>query len=140
MREAVDPKEESRIGAIAGRLGLLVLLTTLIAAGCSCGGDAGASPLEAVSPETRAVYKDRCSICHDDRGRGQGPGGRSLNPLPPDFSDGGWQTAWSDDLIRKSIVGGGLAIGKTAQMPAYPDLEDTPELEEIIRLVRAFGE
>lgn len=52
--------------------------------------------LLAASPENlargKALYAGNCAACHGDAGRGDGPGGRGLNPPPRDFTlAGGWK-------------------------------------------------
>jgi mono/diheme cytochrome c family protein len=34
----------------------------------------------------KALYETYCSVCHGDKGTGEGPGGMSLNPKPRNFT------------------------------------------------------
>jgi hypothetical protein len=46
----------------------------------------------------------------------------------------------TDAEIRKTILEGGLAVGKSPIMPAQPQLADKPEvLDEMVKLVRSFA-
>ena len=46
----------------------------------------------------------------------------------------------TDEQIRKTIVMGGAAVGKSPMMPASPDLDSKPEVVEgLVKIVRKFG-
>jgi mono/diheme cytochrome c family protein len=86
------------------------------------------------------VFKSRCAACHGNEGRGDGPGAAALNPKPRNYHDTAWQTQVSDDQIKKTIVYGGAAVGKSPMMPANPDLDAKPEVvDNLVRIVRGFG-
>jgi hypothetical protein len=95
----------------------------------------GAIPVAAV-----LYYKDKCLTCHGATGKGDGEGAKALDPKPRSFADKAWQTSVSDDQIRDITVRGGPAVGKSAGMPAHPDLKGKPEvLNGLVALIRAFG-
>ena len=76
----------------------------------------------AETPKTAAqIYVDRCAACHGKEGKGDGPTANTLNPRPRSFADPAWQASATDETLRKVIVGGGPAIGKSPLMPANPD-------------------
>jgi hypothetical protein len=50
-----------------------------------------------------------------------------------------WQKSLTDEQIRKAIVYGGAAVGKSPLMPALRDLEGKPELDELLAVVRSFN-
>lgn len=86
------------------------------------------------------LYVKRCTVCHGKEGKGDGPGAAALEPKPRTFADPAWQKAISDDQIRKVIVGGGTAVGKSAAMPANPDLKNKPEVVDgLVQKVRGFA-
>jgi high-affinity iron transporter len=90
--------------------------------------------------EARAprVYAERCATCHGAAGRGDGLAGRSLEPPPRDYADRGWQASISDDEIGATIRRGGAATGRSAAMPAHPDLSDA-ELRDLVAYIRSVG-
>jgi mono/diheme cytochrome c family protein len=97
-----------------------------------------AAPVAAVDP--KEVFTSRCATCHGASGHGDGPAAAALNPKPRNYTDGAWQKSVTDDQIRKTILYGGAAVGKSPVMPASPDLESKPEvLDGLIKLVRAFA-
>jgi uncharacterized membrane protein len=90
--------------------------------------------------EARAVFTQRCAPCHGPEGRGNGPSSAALNPKPRNYHDPEWQKAVTDETIAKTILQGGMAVGKSDIMPANPDLEQKPEVvTELVKLLRSFG-
>lgn len=79
-------------------------------------------------------------MCHGASGKGDGPTAATLNPKPRDLSSKEWQKSLSDAQIHAVIVKGGVATGKSALMPANPDLEDKAAVvDELVKIVRAYG-
>ncbi len=108
--------------------------TTASASGASASGDASAA---------RKYFKQKCVVCHGEEGGGDGPGAAALTPKPRAFSDKEWQKSVDDAYLKKIIVGGGSAVGKSNIMPGNPDLEDADKAEvvtELVKLVRSYGE
>jgi uncharacterized membrane protein len=109
----------------------------LLGAWIAQGADVNA--LDSNASMARDLFAVRCAMCHGDGGAGDGPGGVALKPPPRDFRDAAWQAATTDELIRKTIVEGGAAVGKSGTMPAHPDLAaDEEVLKELILYVRGF--
>lgn len=89
--------------------------------------------------EARKLFNTKCVVCHGDHGAGDGPGAAALNPKPRAFGDPMWQANVTDDQIKKTIVGGGAAVGKSAAMSANPELADkADELTALVKIVRDF--
>jgi mono/diheme cytochrome c family protein len=90
--------------------------------------------------EARRMFSTICATCHGSGGHGDGPASQALNPKPRNYTDKAWQASVTDDDIKKIILLGGQAVGKSAVMPAQPQLQNQPEvLNEIVKLIRAFG-
>ena len=124
------------------------ILVVIAALGCAKKesaetGAAATPPPAAPSPsavEAQNLYGTVCATCHGPGGRGDGPAAANLNPKPRDYTDKAWQASVGDAEIRKTILEGGLAVGKSPIMPAQPQLADKPEvLEEMIKIVRGFA-
>ena len=101
----------------------------------------GAEPTEPVPPaaEAKAIWESACATCHGAEGRGDGSMAGRLNPPPRDHSDPAWQDSVTDEEIAAVIVEGGLAVGKSATMPARTELAQKPEvLAELVRRIRGF--
>jgi mono/diheme cytochrome c family protein len=106
-----------------------------------------AAPVESVEPlpppdpaqEARKLFNTKCITCHGDHGAGDGPNAATLDPKPRAFGDAKWQDSVTDDQIKKTIVEGGPAVGKSAAMSANPELQDKPEeLNALLKIVRDF--
>ena len=93
----------------------------------------------AAQANAKAIFAQRCTLCHGLDGKGTGPAAANLNPKPRDYSDAKWQAGVTDELLAKTIVEGGAAVGKSMMMPPNPDLKDKPEVvTELVHLIRAF--
>jgi mono/diheme cytochrome c family protein len=89
--------------------------------------------------DARKLFSTKCIVCHGDHGAGDGPGAAALNPKPRAFGDATWQASVTDDQIKKTILEGGAAVGKSAAMSANPELSDKPdELTALVKIVRDF--
>lgn len=92
----------------------------------------------AASPKADELFKGRCAPCHGETGHGDGPGAAALNPKPRNYTDVSWQNSVSDEHIKQTILYGGAAVGKSPMMPANPDLENSPDLDGLVKKVRSF--
>ena len=92
------------------------------------------------SAQAKQIFDSRCAACHGPDGRGNGPGAAALNPKPRNYHDQEWQSKVTDDEIRKAIVYGGAAVGKSPAMVSNPDLDSKPAVVEgLLHIVRDFG-
>lgn len=97
------------------------------------------APLLSAPPAARSTYDERCAPCHGPSGRGDGPLSLSMTPPPRDLSDRLWQSNVSNQHLRRVILGGGGAVGKSLAMPAQPQLaRDLPLVDGLVTLVRSF--
>lgn len=127
----------------------LTLACLLMMAACSkpghsgtgAGGAAqgvGATNAQPVA-DAHELFKSRCTPCHGETGHGDGPGAAALNPKPRNYTDVVWQKSVKDEDIKKTILYGGAAVGKSPIMPANPDLDGKPELDGLVAIVRGFS-
>jgi hypothetical protein len=83
---------------------------------------------------------DRCASCHGAFGKGNGPEAAKLSKPPRDFSDPTWQLAVSDRHLRQVILQGGVAVGKSGEMPPSPDLAaDHEVMRALLQHVRVLA-
>jgi hypothetical protein len=112
-------------------------------AGTGAGGAAPAQRAGATNAQpavdTHELFTSRCAPCHGESGHGDGPGAAALMPKPRNYTDLAWQRSVKDEDIKKTILYGGAAVGKSPNMPANPDLEGKPELDGLVAIVRGFG-
>ena len=101
----------------------------------------GGGPNGDAAAEAKQLFFTVCAQCHGHDGTGMGPAAESLNPKPRNYTDAAWQKTVSDDDIKKIILEGGQAIGKSAMMPANPNLVERPEVvSELVKIIRGFGQ
>lgn len=103
-----------------------------------------AAPVPAVAKgpadEVKEVFATRCSTCHGVAGKGDGVAAAALNPKPRDITDKAWQKSVTDDHLKKVIVEGGAAVGKSPLMTANPDLKDKPAIVDgLVAIIRDLG-
>ena len=122
-------------------------LFTLLLLLPACGGELptpkapGSEPAAAVvsDAQVKAQFDSVCFTCHGATGHGDGPGAGALNPKPRSFADAAWQASVTDEHIKKTIVFGGAAVGKTAQLPAHPHYKGNDAmLDGLVKIVRGF--
>ncbi|MDP3274675.1 MAG: hypothetical protein Q8Q09_05725 [Deltaproteobacteria bacterium] len=92
-------------------------------------------------PESRArmVFSSRCASCHGSEGRGDGVAAAGLQPRPRNFADPAWHDRANDAYLRRVIVEGGAAVGRSALMPPAPDLRGQPlVLDALVQQVRVM--
>jgi mono/diheme cytochrome c family protein len=115
----------------------------LFAAACgksSAPASGGSAIPAAAIAEADTIFAQRCTPCHGPTGAGDGAASASLTPKPRNFHDPAWQSSVKDDHIQKIISYGGAAVGKSAAMPANPDLTaKTDVVAALTNKIRAFG-
>lgn len=124
---------------------LIPLSLAAIVAATACGGGDGGTKAQrsfgipAARKEANEVFASLCVTCHGNSGHGDGPGAAAIEPKPRSFADPAWQASVTDEHITKTIVYGGAAVGKSALMPAQPQLKGKTELlEHLVAIVRGF--
>jgi len=127
------------------KIRLAVLLTATLCAGLVLGGcrkkpgevskSSGVIDLAAA----KKIFAARCVACHGKSGKGNGPGAKGLKPPPRDYSDAKWQASVTDEQLKKTVLSGGLAVGKSALMPGNPDLKGKDAvLNGLVKIIRGF--
>ena len=106
-------------------------------------GSAAATSAQAAADdpaaEAKKYFDTTCVVCHGKDGKGDGPGAAALNPKPRNYTDVKWQEEVKDEELRKAILEGGAAVGKSAAMPPNPQLKSKPKVvDELVKIVRGF--
>lgn len=124
---------------------LLATVALLAACGGNDGDGAGSGSRRSLGvpparKEANAVFESICVTCHGSVGHGDGPGAAACDPKPRSFADPAWQASVTDEQIERTVVFGGAAVGKSAQMPAQPQLKGKTELlQQLVGIVRGFA-
>lgn len=131
-----------------------LLLATLLLAACgkndkppppssgSPGQKPESGPREPVAQQSEAqrMFLTVCATCHGADGSGNGPAAESLTPKPRNYTDPEWQASVTDADLKKIILEGGQAVGKSPMMPAQVQLRDKPDvLNELVMIIRGFA-
>lgn len=130
----------------ASRIPILALIAGIGLTACSKEKKA---PPETTEPttasaviEARNIFKTRCVNCHGEKGDGQGPSAAALSPKPQDYTDPAWQAKVTDEELKKAIIFGGKAVGKSELMLPNPDLENPAKaavVDELVKMIRGFA-
>jgi hypothetical protein len=141
--------QPNRARLVRPRTATSLLSCALLLAIAACGGDDEAAtgsskpavPISAADrQEADTKFKVLCATCHGESGKGDGPGAVALNPKPRNYTDANWQKTVTDEELRKIIVQGGQAVGKSPLMPPNPDLQTKPGVvEALVQKVRSFA-
>ena len=103
--------------------------------------ETGPRPKETEADRTAMqLFMTECAKCHGTEGLGNGPSSVALNPKPRNYTDPAWQASVTDDEIKRIILEGGGAVGKSAAMMSFSALKDQPDvLDALVRIVRGFA-
>ena len=89
-------------------------------------------PSEEMLEQASELYAQRCANCHGSKGDGKGVMASKLNPPPRNLRSYAWFKKTTPKYLKRVILGGGSAIGKSLLMPANPDLRNKPKLVEAL--------
>jgi mono/diheme cytochrome c family protein len=82
----------------------------------------------------RRLYSQNCAACHGERGYGDGPAGRNLNPPPANLVGIGRMPMVGDGYLYWTIADGGQPLGTA--MPAYKDTLKRSDIWKIVLFLR----
>lgn len=99
---------------------------------------AEAAPALADAAAAKASYTTFCVKCHGENGKGDGSAAATLKTKPRDFTDCAKMSAISDDTLFKVVKEGGAAAGLSADMPAWKDGFEDPDIKDLVAYVRTF--
>lgn len=91
----------------------------------------------------KAIYEKKCLKCHGSTGNADGPSAAMLAKKPGVFSDANLfkdkenLDMTPDERMAKIIRSGGLSVGKSKLMQAYPSFSDD-EIKDLISYLKTF--
>jgi len=86
----------------------------------------------------KQIFQQICSPCHGAEGHGDGPASAALNPKPRNLADAEYMGPLNDRYLFELISRGGLAMGKSALMPAQTGLV-SQDINNVIAYVRTLA-
>jgi mono/diheme cytochrome c family protein len=99
----------------------------------------GGASADGIPAEAKELFASKCAMCHGADGTGNTPAAGMLDPKPRNYTDAAWQASVTDDELKKIIVKGGQAVGKSGNMPGNPDLETKPAVVDgLVKIIRGF--
>ena len=81
----------------------------------------------------KKTFKLRCTVCHGERGRGDGPGGKALTPKPADFGSEKVQGQLDGEIFWKISEGRGPMI-------TWKHILSEKERWELVNFIRTLKE
>ena len=80
----------------------------------------------------------RCSACHGDSGKGDGPAAIALNPKPRNYTDCAVMGTKSDAELFKVIKEGGPAVGLSPLMAPFGSQLNDKEVWDVVAFIRSI--
>jgi len=113
-------------------LALLAPLFALLSVDCAMAADA---------EKGKALFAQRCAMCHGDKGAGDGPLAATMpeGQKPRKLSDGlaANKYATDDAKLTELLQKGGAGVGLSVLMPAQPDLKPA-DLADLVAFVNSL--
>jgi mono/diheme cytochrome c family protein len=85
--------------------------------------------------EGRAIYRERCILCHGDLGDGRGVRARDLSPQPRNLTDPDWQARSDARHIYRAIAEGRPGTA----MPSWKPTLNPSEIWSLVAYVRTLA-
>jgi mono/diheme cytochrome c family protein len=92
------------------------------------------APSAAAIASARSIYLDKCSQCHGDAGKGDGPQGKMYDPAPGNLTDAKHMSALTDGELFYQISEG------RKPMPAFKKRLTEKQRWQLVLLVRSIAE
>ena len=112
-----------------------VLLTLSLVGGVSV---ALAQADSADAARGEQVYKLYCVTCHGEKGDGEGPVGKTLDPHPRDFTKGDFKYGGTDQDIFDVITNGAAAKGGSPLMAPWGAVVPEADRWAIVKHIRSL--
>lgn len=91
----------------------------------------GATPAFAESAEDN--YKLYCWQCHGSAGVGKGINAPHLSVQPRNHTSAKDMSALTEESVMKAIKFGGVAVGKSTQMPPFGNILSDDEIKDMVK-------
>ena len=115
------------------------LIVLALAMSASVSGESSAADHVRAGARGQADYATYCAPCHGERGAGDGPLARMLDPAPARHSDAAFMNGLSDEYLFRLLKTGGQAFGKSPLMGAWGKILSEERLRDLIVFLRSLG-
>lgn len=87
----------------------------------------------------KAKFQQLCASCHGATGKGDGAASAALNPKPRNLADAAYMKTRTDADLKKVIMEGGSAVGKSASMPPWKASLQGADVDNIVTFIRTLS-
>lgn len=87
----------------------------------------------------KALYGRMCASCHGATGQGDGVAGVALPVKPSSFGTPAFWSGRTDESLRKVIVEGGAAVGKSPLMAPFGASLSADEVSSLVLYLKTFA-
>ena len=89
--------------------------------------------------EAKNLYATYCTVCHGEKGKGDGVAAKGLPAKPADHTNGAVMNQLSDKFLIDVISKGGGAVGKSSFMPAWGASLNERQIRDIVTFIRSIA-
>ncbi len=84
------------------------------------------------------IYSLYCVACHGEKGDGQGPVGKTLEPAPRDFTQGDFKYGGTDQAIFDVITNGAASKGGSPLMAPWSAVIPEADRWALVKHIRSL--
>lgn len=88
--------------------------------------------------EGKKLYATYCTVCHGEKGKGDGLAANGLPVKPADHTNGAVMNQLGDKFLNDIISKGGGAVGKSSFMPAWGASLNERQIRDIVAFIRTI--
>lgn len=85
------------------------------------------------------TFKESCSYCHGDDGKGNTAIAKAFTAPPPDFTDQAYIASLTELDIYIAILGGGDAVGHSEFMPSWGEVLSETDIWDLVAFIKSLG-
>ncbi|MFQ5697954.1 MAG: c-type cytochrome [Myxococcota bacterium] len=86
----------------------------------------------------KQVFMTYCATCHGEKGDGQGPVGKALNPPPRDFTKGDFKYGSSDQDLFDTMSNGAASKGGSPLMAPWGAVIPEADRWALVKFIRSL--
>ena len=110
-----------------------IVFSAMLAAGFLAQAD-----IAAAKEKAEDNYKLYCVQCHGSKGTGRGINAPALSVQPRNHTSAPDMSALADITVAKAIKEGGIAVGKSTQMPPFGGILTEEEIQDMVKHLRGM--